>query len=367
VPAVLSALAIAAGIVLGFASWQHHRSQISITFDTGAQRASGHVGAVLAAPETEALPVHFSDGTLVTMSSATVARVTETNQRGATIALEHGSLSLAVVHRAASEWHVAAGPFTVLVTGTKFDVRWIASEGRLTLDLHEGSVTVTGPTLGDGGKRMLPGDTLRVSMPAATGALPVLPSAVDGGPMVAAPAGEPEAPIVRPGEEANALPKDPAIKDATAWRQMALDGHYAQALAAAEAEGFEAVCRRASVADLLLLGDSARFAGSPKRAEHALGLVRKRAVGSHEAAMAAFALGRLASSEQANFGAAARWFQTYLREEPGGRLAREAMGRLIESQSAAGDTAGARLTASAYLAKYPAGPHAGLARSVLTP
>ena len=81
--------------------------------------------------------------------------------------------------------------------------------------------------------------------------------------------------------------------------------------------------------------------------------------------MSAFTLGRIAYDERRNYREAARWFQSYLREEPLGGLAREAAGRLIESQRAAGDIAGARESASSYLGKYPAGPHAALARSVL--
>jgi ferric-dicitrate binding protein FerR (iron transport regulator) len=354
-PAVLAALALAASLALGFVGWQRYRAQPSITFDTGSEHVSGRVGALLTAPDAETLPVHFSDGTLVTMSSATVARVTETSSRGANIVLDDGSLSLAVVHRDTSSWHVAAGPFTVLVTGTKFDVRWSAPDATLTLDLHEGSVTVTGPTLGPQGRRVLPGESLRVAI-----AEPPDPAPPDTD-------GELEAPHAPREEAAKGAPSESTVKSGSSWKQLAEQGQFADAFAAAQAEGFDAVCRRASAGDLLLLGDSARFAGSPSRAEQALRLARTRAAGSHEAAMAAFALGRLASNEQHNFGAASRWFQTYLREEPNGRLAREASGRLIEAQRAAGDMAGARATATAYLAKYPAGPHAGLARSVLNP
>ena len=80
--------------------------------------------------------------------------------------------------------------------------------------------------------------------------------------------------------------------------------------------------------------------------------------------MAAFSLGRVAYDRR-NYREAARWFQSYLREEPAGGVAREAAGRLIEVQDAAGDDAAAREAATAYLAKYPAGPRARLARTIL--
>jgi outer membrane protein assembly factor BamD (BamD/ComL family) len=81
--------------------------------------------------------------------------------------------------------------------------------------------------------------------------------------------------------------------------------------------------------------------------------------------MSAFTLGRIEYDDHRNYRDAARWFQSYLREEPSGGLAREASGRLIEAQKAAGDIAAARESAGAYLAKYPAGPHTGLAHAVL--
>ena len=62
---------------------------------------------------------------------------------------------------------------------------------------------------------------------------------------------------------------------------------------------------------------------------------------------------------------AADWFSTYLREQPSGALAREALGRLIEAYQAAGDRVSARATAERYLKSYPDGPHATLARQAL--
>jgi hypothetical protein len=64
-------------------------------------------------------------------------------------------------------------------------------------------------------------------------------------------------------------------------------------------------------------------------------------------------------------GEAARWFEVYLRERPRGDLAREAAGRLIEARLGARDRPAARAAARAYLARYPDGPHAALARATL--
>ncbi len=76
--------------------------------------------------------------------------------------------------------------------------------------------------------------------------------------------------------------------------------------------------------------------------------------------MAAFRLGQSAKGAQA-----AEWFSTYLKEQPGGALAREALGRLIEAHQAAGDPISGRAAAERYLKSYPDGPHATLARQAL--
>jgi hypothetical protein len=354
-------VAFAATLALSVVVWGGFRPRAPIRFDTGTERAAGQVGVLLSSSGSGPLPIHFSDGTSLSMAAATLARVTEASSQGATVVLEEGSLSCAVVHRDASRWQVAAGPFTVLVTGTKFDVRWSAAEETLALDLHDGSVTVLGPSLGAMGRRVRAGESLRVSVPAtATGApTPGQPPTPPLGQTAASPTARGDGVRIGAGDTGGA--------GHSSWKQLAVEGRYADALAAAEGEGFEATCRHASAADLLLLGETARFAGDPARAEQALRLVRARPGAKHEAAMSAFNLGRIEYDDRRNYSAAARWFQSYLREDPAGGLAREAAGRLIEAQKAAGDMSAARESASVYLAKYPAGPHAGLARTVLNP
>ena len=76
--------------------------------------------------------------------------------------------------------------------------------------------------------------------------------------------------------------------------------------------------------------------------------------------MSAFLLGRSASGAQA-----IQWFSAYLKEQPSGALAREALGRLIEAYQATGDRVSSRAAAERYLKSYPDGPHATLAREAL--
>jgi TolA-binding protein len=111
---------------------------------------------------------------------------------------------------------------------------------------------------------------------------------------------------------------------------------------------------------LLELAAEARLAGRRDVERSALLTCRKRAAGQPAAAQAAYLLGRASAGAEA-----AQWFETYLREQPGGLLAREASGRLIESYNAAGNTSAAAQAASRYLTAYPHGPHASMARRAL--
>jgi len=349
---VLSVLAFAATVAALSATWMRAHRSDAITFAVGAENTPGEAGHWLSTQPSEALPIRFSDGSEVALTGATRARITEPTARGATVVVEEGSVSATVAHRSGAAWKVTAGPFTVLVTGTRFDVSWRAIEQTFELDLHEGSVTIVGPSLGSKGRVVSAGEKVRFSMADRVSDF--------AEPVVKPPAPAPPGPPVATDSPATSGGK-------TSWKQLALEERYSEALTVAESEHFDSLCRRSPAADVVLLANTARFAGSAKRAEQAFRAVRARFPRTHEAAMATFSLGRIAYDEHRSFREAAQWFQSYLAEEPGGVLAREASGRLIEAERASGDLAQARESATRYLAKYPTGPHAALARSVTSP
>src|SRR5690606_862532 len=90
-------------------------------------------------------------------------------------------------------------------------------------------------------------------------------------------------------EEARPEPEAPAIER---WRALAAEARYEEALAAAHAIGFDALCERLDAASLLSLADVARFAGDGGAARRALEAVRRRFSGD-ASARASFLLGRL--------------------------------------------------------------------------
>jgi len=360
------ALALAASVILMVALPKGH----PLTFVVGLEDARGALGAWIAAPEAGELPVRFSDGTLLLLDRGSRARVTATDTSGANITVERGHARADVVPRKHGQWRVDVGPFQVLVTGTRFDVEWDPGQERFTLALHEGLVTVSGPVVGEG-RKVHAGETIQAFCKEKR-----VEITDDAAPATAPPAGSIAAPLgaQTPATDQGLVVESEGTSTAPSqanapqpWRELAAAGKYRKALEAAERIGFEKECERGSAEDLAALGDAARFAGQPARAVQALQALRKRFPADARASAAAFELGRVAFDQQGSFGEAAKWFAIYLRERPRGSLAREASGRLVESLSKSGDSAGARDAATKYLARYPSGPHSELARSLVGP
>jgi TolA-binding protein len=386
-PRVTARVTVVAGVVIGLAAAMAlfvmggNRQAASLTFRVGDSHRVGNVDAWLEAPREKALPLRFSDGTEVRLEPRARARVTRLEATGATVNMESGRANVAVAKRKGAAWRVAVGPFVIEVTGTRFDVDWDAANDSLALRMHEGSVTVSGCVFGQG-RAIVAGETVRASCrepqleisrratipadgkkePAATG--------VDGD--RAQPSKGVESPASGASSAHPETHPEPRAKDAITtskgavdWRELARNGRHSAAVDVAEATGFAAQCAQASAEDLVALGDAARYSGRLARAMEAYRAVRERFPGHERSAVAAFALGRIAFDQQRDYAGAARWFRAYISEQPGGRLDRDASGRLMESLSRAGDTAGARAEAKRYLERYPDGPHAEMARRLV--
>jgi ferric-dicitrate binding protein FerR (iron transport regulator) len=101
----------------------------------------------------------FSDGTRIVFAPGARGRVAEVDPHGARVSLEAGgSARFEVVHREGATWIAEAGPFTVTITGTSFELRWSGVE--LEVAMHAGSVVVRGPPAPEGvvvraGQRLL--------------------------------------------------------------------------------------------------------------------------------------------------------------------------------------------------------------------
>lgn len=366
--ALLLAAAVCLALLLGFVAWPRP-ARLAFTVDG----AAGEAQTWLAAPAARPVVVQFSDGTRVTVDPLSRARVVDTEQYGASIALESGSLTAQVVHTSHGAWHLIAGPFAVRVTGTRFDLRWDSASQRFSITVLEGSVGVAGSIVG-AERPVRAGETLVASVTEGRFDLingsqaQALPRDVTSVPLTDGPAfGDPEAAPLPSSQSApeNSAPEASREGGPGGWRELAKKGDLRQAFAAADAHGFQSICDGATPAELLLLGDAARLSGRADRAAEALFTLRRRYPRDPRRAAAAFALGKVAFDQRRAYAQAAEWFSTCVREQPRGPLVREAWGRQVEALRNSGDGAGAQRAAREYLDRYPDGPHADIARSVL--
>ncbi len=141
--------------------------------------------------------------------------------------------------------------------------------------------------------------------------------------------------------------------------------HYKKAVKIAMKQGFDGLLETQDDARLWRLADAARYSGRGELARNTLLAIRRRFQGSWRAKVAAFLLGRIAVEVQGDPGQASRWFLIYLREDPSGRLAEEALGRRIYTCREAGLKAESCRVAAKYLGLYPQGTFSEYARSVL--
>jgi hypothetical protein len=338
---------------LALGGWRTLRA-VSFTTATG----EGQAGAWLATGSASELPLQFSEGTQLVMAPGSRGRVESLERTGASFLLERGEVRAHVAHRPGTSWRFLAGPFEVHVTGTTLGVDWDPVQERFAVHVDEGSVLVSGPNVGDP-QMVRAGQQCVVDLPSRTTRISPLGQEI---------AAAFEAPIDA-GADAPAVAVEPAMPPPTpriatpaplSWIKLDEKGDYDGAYAAALGAGLASVLRASSSDELLRLAQVARLSGHRDTERQALVTCRRRFPGTERAAIAAYELGRSSSPSEAS-----SWFDTYLGEQPSGPLAREASGRLVEARASAGDDRGARDAAARYLARYPDGPHAPLARRVL--
>lgn len=343
------------------------RPRPPLSFEVGAEGAAhpGALGAWVATPPDCAVPVRFSDGTMVQVQPDGMLRVTAVTPHGARVVLENGALRAAVARRPGARWSLESGPFSIVVEAASFDLRWDLGSETLTVGVAEGAAAVSGPILG---REVVVrgGEVLSVARKQARFSLhardraPVEPTPEP--PITAEPPAPAPSPTAPPSASSRASRPVARRAPEPSWRELVAAGSFPEALASAEGDGLRRILAEGSAADLRDLADAARLSGDGARAAEVLHTLRRRFAGSDQAAEAAFLLGLL--SFDAAPAEAARWFGAYLDERPSGRLGREAAGRLIEASERAGDRARAVAAARRYLATYPAGPHAEMARGL---
>lgn len=363
---VAPALAAAALII-----WWRTPSRLSYEI-VGSNKADSYVSA----PNDRPVLVHFSDQTSVQVAAGARLRIEDTTAEGARVLLERGSAAVHVVHRPRAHWTFAAGPFEVLVTGTRFDLHWNPSSETLLLELREGSVEVRAPFAAApvalrGGQafraeirdRSMTTSELANGAPALSSAS-TLPEAVRNEPAPSAVGGAPNGASSLGSPIAGTAPSASAPASAKAWSKLIASGEFNALLLQANQRGIPACLQACSPAELSALADAARYTGKTELAEQSLRALRSRFVRASEGRAAAFLLGRLREGQGAAQ-EARTWYDTYLSESRAGAYAAEALAGKMRTVTKTDGRAAAEPLAREYLKRYPAGVHAGTAHGIL--
>jgi hypothetical protein len=368
------------------------------------QVANGNVGANGLIQETRpGTVVLFSEGSQVELETGTRARVASTTAEGGRMVLEDGDVRAEIVHRPRARWTVEAGPYTIRVTGTAFDVRWSASDNRLDCQMKRGSVVITGPLVPAG---VTLSGRMRLTASPRTRQLAIddVETVAAGQPSPARTTPEPRrAPSAEPVSEPAAIDDRSMAKDAgprhqgagpTAsvyrrealrrnrpspppddsrhdvveqpWNRRVALGDFQSVLTNAEAQGIDHVLDSAPGADLAALADAARYTHHTATSRRALLALRARFPNDRESRDTAFFLGGLSEDETGSSAAASiNWYDQYLRENPTGRFVNQALGRTMVLTHESRGSAAARPVAEEYLRRFSNGPYAGAARKLL--
>ncbi len=350
----VGALVLAAVTLVSLGSWfLTSRERITYQVENAQVAADGKLFG-----GSSGSRVQFSDGSRLSLWPGAQASVAELGAHGARVRIEEGTTHVAIARLPGAAWSLLAGPYTVRVTGTAFDLAWAANAQRFEITMQSGSVSITGPLVPHGltltvGQHMTADRELRVDRatrpePAEARIDPPAPSAASA-----------------PAAESAAAPRvasGPTGPRPLSWRALVAAGRFSTVLQEAEYRGVSAVLSSSSLEDLSALGDAARYGRRTDLARRALLAQRSRFPNSAQARDAAFFLGTLRQDQGS---VAVEWYDRYLQESPAGAYASQALGRKLMVVYGQHRAEEARQLAVEYRAKYPKGPYASTARKVL--
>lgn len=290
------------------------------------------------APPEGSLVLHMADGSSFELQPQGRAHVASRASGRRHVVLDEGSARVDAHAGDGEGLSFEAGPYRVETDTGRLDLRWQPVAHTLIVSVVAGDATVTGPGLSSSvrvvrGERIELGPSTGRSPGAADAALSpeAVSSAADASAADAA-LGEPDEddqPSSATRRSRGSSRLGGSSPRSSGWRALADQGEYRAAIEAAQAEGFDTLCRTLPADALLKLADAARYARRLALARQALGAVRRRFAGRDAAALAAFDLGRLDAHDCSR---AQRWFRVYLSERPGGDLAEVAAARVEECE-----------------------------------
>ncbi|MBN1654783.1 MAG: FecR domain-containing protein [Deltaproteobacteria bacterium] len=367
-------VSVGALCALGFYLWY---TQAPLRYEvTGAvAMASGEIVG------GEQSRLRFTDGSELILSRDARARVASLDAHGGRIELRGGEAHVFIEKRPQTRWFVHAGPYEVRITGTAFDVRWSRAEQTFDLTMRRGEVYVSGPLLEEV-VRLRAGQSVRIALvskrvwfgnapPARDDAAPdpVKPRVTRSEKTVESiePAIEKPTDPLAIQKRHRAIPRDReeiSLDGKGPWARLLAHGDFKGVLDEVERFGVERALSTAPERELAALADAARFMRRGELAWRALLSARKRFPRGEIAADAAFLLGRI--EEHGGGNRAVSWYTLYLRENPRGPYAEQALGRLMLSVYRTAGAAAARSLAADYLERHAIGTYAQAARRLLS-
>jgi len=314
----------------------------------------------LVASESVPVDVRLSDRSQINLQPHTTIRLAALSDGVVITRMSQGAVDVDVVHQAHTNYQFFAGPYLVKVVGTAFRLSYEPQSEALDLKMRSGVVEVLGP---DGGSRTVKGgQSLHLQ-----GVEPV--SRVQDA-----------VPTPTKGEPGRLTGSEPAaasaIPDATGpasyapahagtdFRQLAAQGDFAEIVRLAQLRGVDSLLASAPADQLQELAQAARYSGQLDLAERVWVRMSSRFSGQVLGKSAVFFIGRL-EEQRGRYGAALARYESYLRTNPQGVYAQEAWGRKLQLSQKSQDLGATRHVAQQYLQRYPGGPYAATARSIV--
>jgi len=319
----------------------------------------GEVGTLEAmAGALEPARFELSDGSVIELSRGARLVSLESTHAAFSALLSEGTGHFHVKKGGPRRWSIECGLATVEVVGTRFVID--RSPGRVRVEVFEGAVLVRGERLPDRVRKLLPGESVDIDEAGAHTEIVAPPLQTATARSEPAAAGS----AVAPGGGA---PGARAARGSTpgggaAWRERVGRGDYRGAYEVLGAAGIEREAASGDVDALLLLADVARLSGHPGEAIAPLSKIVREKARDPRASLAAFTMGRLQLDSLGQPDRAAKAFETSVRLGLTEPLLEDAMARLVEARSRAGDTEGARAAWTEYERRFPAGRRAREAR-----
>jgi transmembrane sensor len=342
----LAGAAAVVAIVAVAARLNHHAGPLRL--DDGRELAAMEAGVATR-------EIALSDGSRIRLSPG--ARIEPLQSSGTSFSaiVTQGRADFEVRPGGPRHWVIECGLASVEVMGTAFACD--RAPGRLLLEVHHGAVLVRGERVPDRARRLSAGETLVLEEekghPPVTDdafALPALPETAS---LAGSPVAESSTSVAK-GEEARSKGR---LAPARSWRDLAQNGRHGEAFASLGTEGLRRESKRLGVSDLFALADVARLSGHPADAVVPLERILSDFANDAQAALAAFALGRLELDSLGQAQSAASAFGKALALGIPRTLREDVRARLVEAYARSGDAGAARRAADAYLDEFPHGRH----------